>query len=241
MYAVSIGGSRNLETYNIPPALLSKLLGAGFQRAEDFAELQPSDIVREAGLSLQEAVHILGEIQGKKEPQKQTALDLLAAEKASSVNTFVRKLDEMLGSGVEMGKITEFCGAPGLGKTQLGIQLAVDVHLPSYFDGPAGHCIYIDTEGSFMPQRVAEIAQSFVDKVESMVKGHQSQFTAKDEEEIANLSVENILKTIYYYRVHNYVVSEQQQQHNCQPCLNLSSPKQPFQSNVNFLQEHVLL
>jgi hypothetical protein len=32
-------------------------------------------------------------------------------------------------------KITEFCGAPGLGKTQLGIQLAVNVHTPSFLDG----------------------------------------------------------------------------------------------------------
>ena len=146
-------------------SLLPRLLGAGFQREDDFAELKPSDLVSEAGLSLQEAVHVLGEIQGKEQPRKRTALDLLEAEKAAAVNTFVRRLDEMLGMGVEMGKITEFCGAPGLGKTQLGIQLAVDVHLPSFLDGPCGHCVYIDTEGSFMPQRVAEIAQSFVEKV----------------------------------------------------------------------------
>ena len=120
MYAVSVGGSRNLESFNIPPSLLSRLLGAGFQREDDFAELKPSDLVNEAGLSLQEAVHVLGEIQGKEQPRKRTALDLLEAEKAAAVNTFVRRLDEMLGMGVEMGKITEFCGAPGLGKTQLG-------------------------------------------------------------------------------------------------------------------------
>lgn len=36
----------------------------------------------------------------------------------------------MLGGGVPTGAVTEFCGAPGLGKTQIGIQLAVNVQIP---------------------------------------------------------------------------------------------------------------
>ena len=34
--------------------------------------------------------------------------------------TFCEGLDDMLGGGVPVGKITEFCGAPGIGKTQMG-------------------------------------------------------------------------------------------------------------------------
>ena len=36
---------------------------------------------------------------------------------------------------------------PGVGKTQLGIQLCVDVQLPQCYSGAAGHAVYIDTEG----------------------------------------------------------------------------------------------
>ena len=43
---------------------------------------------------------------------------------------------------------TEFCGVPGVGKTQLGIQLCVDVQLPECYSGAAGEAVYIDTEGS---------------------------------------------------------------------------------------------
>ena len=32
--------------------------------------------------------------------------------------TFSASVDEMLGGGVPLGKITEICGAPGVGKTQ---------------------------------------------------------------------------------------------------------------------------
>ena len=49
-----------------------------------------------------------------------SALDLLKLEEMQGhVVTFCAKIDEMLGGGVPVGKITEFCGAPGIGKTQI--------------------------------------------------------------------------------------------------------------------------
>ncbi len=49
----------------------------------------------------------------------QSALDLLRAEEQLiPIITFSAKVDEMLGGGVALGKITELCGAPGTGKTQ---------------------------------------------------------------------------------------------------------------------------
>ena len=44
-------------------------------------------------------------------------------------------------------QVTEFCGVPGVGKTQLGIQLAVDVQIPVPCGGLGGRAVYIDTEG----------------------------------------------------------------------------------------------
>ncbi len=53
-------------------------------------------------------------------PTGQTALELLKAEQLLvSIITFCAKVDSMLGGGVSLGKVTEFCGAPGVGKTQL--------------------------------------------------------------------------------------------------------------------------
>ena len=34
-----------------------------------------------------------------------------------------------------------------MGKTQLGIQLCIDVQLPEIYTGAAGEAVYIDTEG----------------------------------------------------------------------------------------------
>lgn len=52
------------------------------------------------------------------------AYDLLQQEQSSgSIVTFCEQLDDMLGGGVPVGKITEFCGAPGVGKTQIAYVL----------------------------------------------------------------------------------------------------------------------
>ena len=48
-----------------------------------------------------------------------SALELLKAEQLQSyIVTFSAGVDGMLGGGVPLGKITEICGAPGVGKTQ---------------------------------------------------------------------------------------------------------------------------
>lgn len=48
-----------------------------------------------------------------------SALELLRVERSQPlIVTFSSRVDDMLGGGVAMGKITEFCGAPGIGKTQ---------------------------------------------------------------------------------------------------------------------------
>ena len=51
----------------------------------------------------------------------QSALDLLRQEQLHGgyIVTFCARVDEMLGGGVPLGKVTEFCGGPGLGKTQI--------------------------------------------------------------------------------------------------------------------------
>ena len=49
-----------------------------------------------------------------------TALDLLHREQVrGSIVTFCAGIDSMMGGGVALGKVTEFCGGPGLGKTQM--------------------------------------------------------------------------------------------------------------------------
>jgi DNA repair protein RadA len=81
-------------------------------------------------------------------------------EKVGKITTGSEALDELLGGGVETQSITEAHGAFGSGKTQLGFQLAVNVQLPKGEGGLGGKCVYIDTEGTFRPDRIQNMAEA---------------------------------------------------------------------------------
>ena len=81
----------------------------------------------------------------------------------------------MLGGGIPCCEVTELCGQPGIGKTQLGIQLAVDTQIPKQFGGSGGQAVYIDTEGSFMVERVAQIAQGLSKHLQKIAKNRNQE------------------------------------------------------------------
>ena len=88
---------------------------------------------------------------------------LLRAEARSSlprIITFCAGLDRVLGGGVARGSLTEICGAPGVGKTQLAMQVALDAAIPRAFGGAGGEAIIIDSEGSILPERASAMAQA---------------------------------------------------------------------------------
>lgn len=81
--------------------------------------------ISEVGVSNEEALEILQLVkragEAKTHGKSRTALEMLKDDSLQqSIITFSEKLDGLLGGGVPLGKITEFCGAPGIGKTQIG-------------------------------------------------------------------------------------------------------------------------
>ena len=76
------------------------------------------------------------------------------------ITTGSKTMDDLLGGGVETQAITEMHGAFGSGKSQLGLQLAVNVQLPPGKGGLSGQAVFIDTEGTFRPERVQQMAQA---------------------------------------------------------------------------------
>lgn len=83
-----------------------------------------------------------------------------------------RELDKLLGGGLETGSITEIFGEFRTGKTQLCHTLAVTCQLPISQGGGEGKCLYIDTEGTFRPERllsVSELIASFFKLIQNSV------------------------------------------------------------------------
>jgi DNA repair protein RadA len=71
-----------------------------------------------------------------------------------------KNLDELLGGGFETQAVTEFHGAFGSGKTQIGFQLAVNAQLPEEQGGINGNCVFLDAENTFRPGRIKQIAEA---------------------------------------------------------------------------------
>jgi len=87
------------------------------------------------------------------------------------ITTGSQNLNELLGGkGIETKAITEAFGAYGSGKTQLGLTLAVKTQLPHEMGGAEGKAVYIDTEGTFRPERVRQIAKALDLNPEEVLK-----------------------------------------------------------------------
>jgi len=73
-------------------------------------------------------------------------------------STGSRNLDKLLGGGIATQAVTEFIGEFGAGKTQICFTLCVTAQLLLEKGGLDGNVVYVDTEGTFVPDRVAQIA-----------------------------------------------------------------------------------
>ncbi|KAF1390971.1 hypothetical protein PFLUV_G00063670 [Perca fluviatilis] len=207
---------RSVSSLSLSPSVKMKLVNAGFQFTADLLHLKPLQLSKEASLTQQEALEVLqtvrreggggdeggggGGAAAAAASASLTALELLQKEEEmKSIVTFSSQLDAALGGGLPVGKTTEICGAPGVGKTQLCLQLAVDVQVPQCFGGVGGQVVYIDTEGSFLLQRVVDIAAAAVQ--------HCSLLVEDDEQRVAmeTFTVETILSNMFLVRCHDYV------------------------------------
>uniref|UniRef100_A0A669Q1R0 DNA repair protein RAD51 homolog 3 n=1 Tax=Phasianus colchicus TaxID=9054 RepID=A0A669Q1R0_PHACC len=206
---------RDVGSLPLSPALRARLLAAGFQTAQELLETGPCGLSKEIGISKEEALEALQVVRqecagdaakaagGSGSTRKCTALELLEEEQAQGfIITFCSALDNILGGGVQLTKITEICGAPGVGKTQLCMQLAVDVQIPECFGGVAGEAVFIDTEGSFMVDRAADIATACVRHCQLIAEAHQEDDHLKA---LETFSLESILSHIYYFRCRDYI------------------------------------
>merc|ERR1719421_111289 len=78
-----------------------------------------------------------------------------------TLTTGSNALDGLLGGGIETGQITEIFGEFRCGKTQLCHTLCVVCQLPVDSGGAESKALYIDTEGTFRPERLVQIANRF--------------------------------------------------------------------------------
>ncbi|KAJ3020442.1 Meiotic recombination protein dmc1 [Thoreauomyces humboldtii] len=77
------------------------------------------------------------------------------------ISTGCKEFDTLLGGGVQSMSITEAFGEFRTGKTQLSHTLCVLAQLPASMGGGNGKAAFIDTEGTFRPDRIKAVATRF--------------------------------------------------------------------------------
>jgi DNA repair protein RadA len=76
------------------------------------------------------------------------------------ISTGSPALDKIIGGGIETQGVTEIFGEFGSGKSQIAHQLCVNVQLPPEQGGLEGKALYIDTENTFRPERISQMARA---------------------------------------------------------------------------------
>ena len=142
-------------------ATLNKLIKAGFNSLESIAFTPPSIIQEESGLGEKTTTKLIKVSMEKLNIGFKSAVDVWEHRKnIARVTTGSQELDDLLGGGVETGSVIEFYGEFRTGKTQIMHQLCVNVQLPREKGGLEGNALYIDTEGTFRPERIIQMAEA---------------------------------------------------------------------------------
>ncbi len=151
-----------LETLKgVGPSTAEKLGESGFDSIESIATATPPELSSAAELGEKSATKIIRSARDAADMGYEKAKEVMERRKnVKRISLGSEDLDDLLGGGVETQSITEVYGEFGCGKTQLAHQLSVNAQLPPEEGGVEGNAIYIDTENTFRPERIREMAEA---------------------------------------------------------------------------------
>jgi DNA repair protein RadA len=141
-------------------ATAQKLREAGYNAIESLAVATVAELRDVAEIGEAQAKKIISAAREAAEIGLFVTADkvLERREKIGLITTGSPQFDDLLGGGVETQAVTEAFGEFGSGKTQLAHQLCVNVQLPLEQKGLEAKAIYVDTENTFRPERIRDMA-----------------------------------------------------------------------------------
>jgi DNA repair protein RadA len=144
----------------VGPATAEKLIEAGFTDLMSIAVASPQMLAEMADIGVNSAVKIIAGARKQADIGNFETGDALMEKRklVGKVQTGSQALDELLGGGFETQAIIELFGEFGSGKTQLAHQMAVNTSKPVEDGGLGATAIYIDTENTFRPERILQMA-----------------------------------------------------------------------------------
>lgn len=162
---------------------IEKLRDAGFTTIESLIYATKKMICEVKGISdskYEKIIKIAYDLKGNVNEFQVSKYFLKYRQNLTYLSTGSGNLDQLLNGGIESGNLTELFGEFRTGKTQLCHTLCVTCQLPKSSGGGEGKAMYIDTEGTFRPEKLIPIAKRF------------------------NLDPEEVIENVYYARAFNH-------------------------------------
>ncbi len=155
---------------NVGEKTAQKLRDAGFADMMRLATATAKELSVKAEIGEGVAEKVIEAARKAEQIDFETALDVMERRKdVGHIITGSTGLDELIGGGIETQAITEVFGEFGSGKSQISHEIAVTVQLPPVKGGLCGECVFIDTENTFRPERIKQIAEGFTLDVEEVL------------------------------------------------------------------------
>lgn len=144
----------------VGPATAEKLESVGFSDLMGLAVATPGELIEVTGMSEAAAKKLIAQARSAMDMGFISGDELLEKRgRVIKLSTGVQAFDALLGGGFETGCITECFGQYGSSKTQIAHQLAVNVQKSASEGGAEGGVVYIDTENTFRPERITQMAK----------------------------------------------------------------------------------
>jgi len=156
---------KELTLYDLPgvgAATAEKLKEAGYDNLISVAVASPGEIVQASGLGEVVARKLINFCRNHLDMGFESGDQILKKrEQIEKIKTGSKALDAMIGGGFETGSISETFGQFGSGKSQVAHILAVSIQMPKEKGGLDGRAVFIDSESTFRPERIQQIAHGF--------------------------------------------------------------------------------
>ncbi|MEK6923209.1 MAG: DNA repair and recombination protein RadA [Nanoarchaeota archaeon] len=140
---------------------LQKLEEAGFTDVMSIATSSASILMDATGMLKATAAKAISAARSAVDLGFQTGEEFLEKRSTTGkITTGSVELDKLMGGGIETRGLSEFFGEFGSSKSQIGFQLCVNVQQPEDKGGLNSEVVFIDTEGTFRPERITQMADA---------------------------------------------------------------------------------
>ena len=149
------------ELPGVGPATAEKLREAGYNTLLAIAVESPKNLADLADIGEAVAVKVIAAAKKAADLGGFETGDMVLERRQNigKLTTASKAFNSLMGGGFETQAITELFGEFGSGKTQIAHQCAVTVQLPVEEGGLDGDVIIIDTENTFRPERITQMAE----------------------------------------------------------------------------------